>query len=318
MASSIAVYSTDDFPLRQRVRCWNEWSSATIAPSRIDPLDRDTFHGQLRMLDVDSFRFANFISAPATLSHTRAHVAARSNHAMILHLQLRGESLNTQDGRETLIRAGDYTLCDSSRPYGLAFNSLNDMLSVRIPHKLFYERIPAPEALICVHMPGQSGISAIVSQLIRSCWQQFLSGSDPLTGTRLASNMLDLLATSYSSVCAHQLEDSSVVRSRRLLIRRFIEDHLHDPDLSIARLATAFRCTPAYLHKLFRAEGESIWRYILHRRLETAARWIRDPLYRGVHLNDIAFRLGFKSGTHFGRVFKERFGETPGEFRQKR
>jgi AraC-like DNA-binding protein len=317
MASPIPVYSTDDFPPRQRVRCWNEWSSATISPSRIEPADRDTFRGSLRLLDVSAFRFANFISAAATLNHTKAHVAAHDNPALILHVQLRGASLNVQDGRETLIREGDYCLCDSARPYALYFDSLNDMLSLRIPHKHLRQRLPVPEDLTCIHMPGSSGLSGIVSQLIRSCWAEYLKGSDPLLGTRLAENMLDLLATSYAGVITGAVEESCVPKSRRLLIRRFIEDNLHDPDLSVQTLAAAFRCTPAYLHKLFKSENETIGRYILRRRLECAARLMKDPLQRGVQLNDIGFRLGFKNSTHFGRAFKERFGLTPGEYRQK-
>jgi AraC family transcriptional regulator, positive regulator of tynA and feaB len=316
MSSPISVYSTDDFPRRQRVRCWNEWSSATISPSRIEPVDQDNFRGSLRILDVSAFRFANFISAAASLAHTHEHVAAHDNPALILHVQLHGESLNVQDGRETVIREGDYCLCDSARPYSLYFDSLNDMLSLRIPHKYLRQRIPVPEDLTCIHMPGASGLSGIVSQLIRSCWSQYLSGGDPLLGTRLTENILDLLATSYAEVYAGVIDASSVMKTRRLLIRRFIEDHLHDPDLSVQSLAAAFRCTPAYVHKLFKAEDETVGRYILRRRLECAARLVRDPMHRGVQLSAIAFRVGFKNSTHFGRAFKERFGMTPGELRR--
>jgi len=317
-AIKLNVYSTDDIPLRQRVKYWNEWSSATITRSRIEPADRYSFRGSVKVLDASAYRLANFVSDPAVLAHTSSHIDAHDDHALILHLQLRGESLNVQDGRETLIREGDYTLCDSSRPYGLQFDALNDMLSIRIPHKTFKQRIAAPEALTCVHMTGQSGISRVVSQFIRGCWSQYQNGIDPLLERRLAVNLLDLLATSYAVVYNSTLEESCVVTSRRLLIKQFIEETLRSPELSVPMLAGAFRCSPAYLHKLFSAEEESICEYIMRRRLEEGARVMRDPLLARLRVSDVAFRLGFKSATHFGRAFKEHFGFTPTDYRRTR
>ena len=314
----VATYSTDEIPQHKRVKYWNEWSSSTITRSNIEPVSKEDFYGKVTILETGNYRFANFISDPAKLYHTRSHVASSSDHALVLHYQLDGYSLNEQDGRQTVIYAGDYTLCDSSRPYNLAFDTRNDMLSIRIPYESFKQRLSAPETLTCVHMSAQGGISQLVSEFIRSAWMQYLQGMDPTLESRLVDNLLDLLVTSYAVVYKNHVEQSSVVTSRRWLVKQFIEEHLNNPELSPAFLAAAFGYTPAYLHRLFYSEGESLCQFILRRRLEEAARLIGDVLHKRRTFTEIAYKLGFKSATHFGRVFKEHYNLTPTQYRQQK
>ena len=316
--ASIATYSTEQLPPQKRVKYWNEWSSETITRSNIEPIHKENFYGKVSILETGGFRFANFISDPAKLSHNRSHIASQNDHALILHYQLGGYSLNEQDGRQTVIHAGDYTLCDSTRPYKLAFDARNDMLSIRIPHKAFKQRINSPESLTCVHMSSQSGISQLVSNFIRSCWTHYIQGMDPALEARLAENLLDLLATSYATIYKTRVEQTSVVTSRRLLVKQFIEEHLNNPELSPGFLAAAFGYTTAYLHKLFCCEGESLCQYIMRRRLEEAAKLIGDVLHQGRTFSEIAYKVGFKSATHFGRVFKEHYNLTPTQYRQQK
>jgi len=40
---------------------------------------------------------------------------AHKDAMFFLHLQLEGDSISRQDGREALLSAGDFTLCDSTR-----------------------------------------------------------------------------------------------------------------------------------------------------------------------------------------------------------
>lgn len=315
--ASIATYSTDNLPPRKRVKYWNEWSSATITRSNIEPANKDDFYGKVTILETGRYRFANFISDAANLYHTRSHIATENDHALILHFQLGGYSLNEQDGRRTVIHTGDYTLCDSSRPYNLAFDTRNDMLSIRIPHESFKQRISSPESLTCVHMSAGSGICQLVSNFIRSAWIHYVDGMDPALEAKLSENLLDLLATSYAVIYKNRVEQSSVVTSRKLLVKHFIEKHLSDPELSPGYIAAAFGYTPAYLHKLFYTESESLCRYIMRRRLEEAARLIGDVLHKGHTFSEIAYKTGFKSATHFGRVFKEYYDLTPTQYRQK-
>ena len=82
------------------------------------------------------------------------------------------------------------------------------------------------------------------------------------------------------------------------------------------RVAEACKMTPRYLHHLFSSESETVARYILRRRLEECSRALTLPSQRGRTVTSIAFDYGFNSPTHFGRVFRARYGITPREYRR--
>jgi AraC-like DNA-binding protein len=50
--------------------------------------------------------------------------------------------------------------------------------------------------------------------------------------------------------------------------------------------------------------------------LEECSRALQIPAQRGRTVTSIAFDFGFNSPTHFGRVFRARYGVTPREYRR--
>ena len=66
-------------------------------------------------------------------------------------------------------------------------------------------------------------------------------------------------------------------------------------------------------HRLFEAEG-GVQAYIRERRLEAARLALGDPA-NGEPIYAIAERLGFSDAAHLSRLFRERFGASPSQFR---
>ena len=54
----------------------------------------------------------------------------------------------------------------------------------------------------------------------------------------------------------------------------------------------------------------------LRRRLEECARRLRDPADAARSVTEIAFDCGFTDASYFGRSFRQRYGQTPREFRR--
>jgi AraC-like DNA-binding protein len=113
------------------------------------------------------------------------------------------------------------------------------------------------------------------------------------------------------------MSGSSVSIARREQIRSYIEAHLHDPALTPGRVAATVHLSPRRLHQLFEADGETVGSYILRRRLEECARAISDVSQRSRTVTEIAFLHGFNNASHFGRVFRERYGVTPSGYRRR-
>lgn len=98
-------------------------------------------------------------------------------------------------------------------------------------------------------------------------------------------------------------------------IKEYVTDNISDSELSIERIAKRMGCTPRYLHKAFEADGETLQRYILKKRLETSRSLLLLPENRNRTISEMAFKCGFNSSAHFSRVFKQRFNKSPNEMR---
>ncbi|WP_408581717.1 helix-turn-helix domain-containing protein [Burkholderia cenocepacia] len=57
-------------------------------------------------------------------------------------------------------------------------------------------------------------------------------------------------------------------------------------------------------------------RYLWCQRLDRAHQILSASHGHGLRIEEVAWRCGFSSAAHFSRRFRERFGQTPTEWRQ--
>jgi AraC family transcriptional activator of tynA and feaB len=87
---------------------------------------------------------------------------------------------------------------------------------------------------------------------------------------------------------------------------------LTDPDLSPALLARHLKVSLRTLHRAFASTGESVAAYIRRRRLEQARRALLSPSHLTV--SEIAAHWQFADSSHFIRMFRRYYGQTPAQF----
>ena len=99
-----------------------------------------------------------------------------------------------------------------------------------------------------------------------------------------------------------------------LLNSYFTSDKPHTIGLpSVAYCAGELNLSPKYFGDLVKKEtGQSAQEYIQTKVIEAAKERIFDG---SKTINEIAFELGFKYPQHFSRVFKQRVGQSPNEYR---
>lgn len=95
--------------------------------------------------------------------------------------------------------------------------------------------------------------------------------------------------------------------------RRYIDAHLHHPELSPEILLHILQIPRPSLYRMFEHEG-GLAAYIRNRRLRHAA----DDLIRFPHVAvmDVAYGLGFNSPQDFSRAFRRAFAMAPQDFRE--
>ena len=111
-------------------------------------------------------------------------------------------------------------------------------------------------------------------------------------------------------------EDLSAVDNEFLgRYTRFVEAHLGDEKIDIASLAGEFAMSQSTLYRKVKAvSGLSPNELIRNIRLEKAAEML---LRTDQTISEISWATGFGSPVYFRNCFKERYGKTPTEYREK-
>ena len=97
-------------------------------------------------------------------------------------------------------------------------------------------------------------------------------------------------------------------------VQRYIESHFAE-DLRISDLAKAFYMNHCYMTHLFKKQvGYSPKQYLLLNRLSYAQELLENS---DLPVSQIAFQCGFGDANNFIRAFRESFGLSPSQFRQR-
>jgi len=310
------IISTHAHAPAQRVAAWNEAACTHLALMDICPFDSETFSGRMRRAELASIRAIDISCRGARVHRSAAHVARISEAIFLLDLQLQGESVVKQGGREARLRPGDFVLTDSTRPHQVVFDAPVSMRLLRIPASTLQRFVGCPEEVAGLRIDGSAGNGRIASRFLRDSWLSRQAATLQDGAPHVERAALELVASACAQFREARSERSSLGIVHRLQAIEYIEGSLEKSGLSPASISAALRITPRYLHRLFNGDGETVGRYILRRRLEQCADQLNDALHERRHVSDIAFGCGFSTLSHFCRTFRDRYGLSPGDFRE--
>ena len=162
--------------------------------------------------------------------------------------------------------------------------------------------------------------TAPVAELATGFLSMLTARMDSLDATvrsRVAEQALDLIALAFYDGSENAPALSSPRASALLRLKVAIDARLSDPGLKPTEAAAAAGISVRYANDLLSEEDTSVERHILRRRLERCRRALEDPLQMHRMIGEIAFSWGFSDQSHFTRRFREEFGMTPGDCRQR-
>jgi AraC-like DNA-binding protein len=135
----------------------------------------------------------------------------------------------------------------------------------------------------------------------------------PIIGVHL----LDLAAATLgpTTEASEILAKRSVKAARLRAILAEIARHFSDPDFELDTVARALGLSRRYVQQLLAETRKSFTEHLVERRLEHSFAMLTDRRYLHLAIIDIAFEAGFGDVSHFNRVFRRRFGETPSSVR---
>jgi len=315
-----ALSKINQLPSQQRFDYFCSQVAEAFCPMACEPrLDTGLeFTGAIRQQQLGEVGFAAIKSSPLDVYRRRSHIAQISDALYLVKVQVEGEGVVRQCGREAHLYPGDFTMCLSSEPYDLHFASQYSQVVLAVPQALMEECVKVPTQHLGVRMDASVGANGLFSQFVTSIAQR-LDTMDGVLAQRLETNVLDLLSTTLGYAQETQKRDllkDGVKREYVQRIKHFIRRNLDNEELGPESIAGAHDISSRYLHMLFTSENVSISRYIQQLRLEYCRSALGDPGFSDYSVSEIGYRFGFKDASHFSRLFKSEYQQTPARYRK--
>jgi AraC-like DNA-binding protein len=309
----MARVSTGGLRPAGKAQGWSEQYSRVLAAADFIPYE-DNFSAGLMMSHVGPLEVARLATGRCAIRRTAAHIDGSSPKLYSILLQANGRGMLTQVGNRVVLSPGDLALCDHALPHSRVLEKGAEVLIIRVPAELIADYLPQPQHLCGRRLPGGTGLASSAANMTRELWRRLEEGFTSPYGDCLAHHLLELIATSYAMAFGDAGADAETV----LLVRNHIEDRLHDPEFRSGALASELGMSLREVRQVFAERDASPRQYLHRRRLEEAARRLRDPRWRGHTIAEIAHCCGFASNAMFARSFRERYDLSPTEYRAKR
>ncbi|BBU30214.1 hypothetical protein BTHE68_39480 [Burkholderia sp. THE68] len=273
-----------------------------------------TFYAHLRRHDFAGAEIVETICDPCVGRRTKGHV--RRDDELFIGVQL------TTSGRERFqigdsgveVASGDLVVWTSDQEVQFEVMERLHKVTLMIPWTLMRERLPErKQPPSGGRIESRTGVGSLLAVHLLALSNEIASLDSSVQGS-VSRSTLELLGIALSGQQHAATFDASAAMFTK--VQDFILKHLHEDDLTPARIAEGCGISLRYLHMLFQRSDMTVSEFVLHSRLQGCKRALSDPAYHRFQISEIAYRWGFNSTSHFCRAFKDKFGESPGEARR--
>ncbi|UZR27708.1 AraC family transcriptional regulator [Methylococcus mesophilus] len=317
------TFCTTDFPRAKRMEMWRELVASAVFGQDMTPADPLSFFARASCLPLGIVDVVRGTSSDAVYRRTPRLIAADGNDDFVFAVNLAGRLEVTDSLRHSRSLAGvGATGFHCGKPVTLSCLSCSDghpygAVSLRIPRMELRRRAPHGEKNILGCFSGTEEPLRLLMGYLR----MFGKAGTPIPKGELAqlagSHILDLVTLMVGPTRDTRWEASQGgLRAARLsavqsLLGRDFQDH----ELSVRKVAGALGISERYVQNLMAETGESFTETVNRLRLEHAQQMLGEPRYRHWRVSDVAFASGFSDLAYFHRLFRRRFGDSPGNFR---
>jgi AraC-like DNA-binding protein len=313
-----ALFTTEDAPTHRRLALWQDIVCDVFVQLDCKSDLGGAFHGAITSSQLGSAKCSTVSSGRQSVIRTPSRISRASEDFILFALGRQGAGAVLQDGRETLIRPGEFAFYDTTRPYELRFTDDFTQTIFQVPRDMLHRRFAGTHNLTATSFTPERPVERLAYQFI-SALSDIADRLDQDNAIRLSDQAADLLAMAMSERLGTGVLPSSTHRSALLYrLKAHVLAHLPNPELSLTEAAAALRISPRYVNSLFADEQTSFQRFVLAQRLEHCKRDLASPAHAHRHVSEIAFAWGFNDLSHFGRVFREHYGLSPRDWRQSR
>lgn len=308
--------STEHVTNKERLPYWNDLVANILGRLEMASPQAHSFSGTISYSQASSLPIATVASTQLQVLRPERFISDAKEDFFKINFHLKGQALLSQAGNAARLQPGQWVIYDNTRPYTLHFQSDYHQLLFLVPRQQLLSKISTIEPLLASPLSCQTGTGKVLFDTAHSILQESDQLS-PLVAAHMSQMLFDLLILCLNEHPIMQNAAPLNARSRLMQVKQFIEQHLHDPNLSVEMIAQALYLSKRTLHTLFQETNTTINRYIWQRRLEKCSQELLIPHQVKRSISDIAFSWGFNSSSHFSRLFKKQYGISARQYRQQ-
>jgi AraC-like DNA-binding protein len=274
------------------------------------------FTGSVRSSELGHLKVASVESGPQGCGRTPGLARRDDDVYLQVGLVTRGGGTLAQDGRDAVLRPGDFAVYETDRPFFWGLTGEWELLVFTWPRASIALDDTASQQLTARSLSGGDGLGAIVGRMLRD----LVAAPPELSaagGVRLADEVAELVTT-VAGECVRPTPPARAADNLLRLIDSHIVEHLADPDLGPTGIAAAHFVSTRHLHRLFAHRGGTVAQQIQRMRLERCRRELVDPRSDTRSITDISRRWGFPDLATFSRAFRAAYGMSPTDWRSAR
>ena len=313
-SSHLLRFSTEMLPERERFSAFREEFVRQVLA--MDAVDHSTGHPRvdLTFMPLGSVAVVTLAGTSIEFLRLKHHLKDGSDDFR-LNIVETGPVRFAQAGQECICDSGGAYFADHGRPEWCVGPVSGRMRNITVRAAALKTLVTHPEHL-AGHTVNPGPALRLLDGYLRSLTS--LEGPPPPElAPIIGVHLLDLVAAALGPTAeAKEMIAKRGLKAARLrAILAEIAGHFSNPNFDLDNVAGALGLSRRYVQQLLEETGRSFTEHLVERRLQRSHSMLTDKRYLHLAIIDIAFDSGFGDLSHFHRVFRRRFGDTPSAVR---
>lgn len=311
------VFTTENLEPSKRYAAWQGAICDVYVHVEVNAEKRSDYHGFIREARFGAVTMTDVLLSEQRIMRREQHIAKLDKDCYYVEFVQQGKINILQAGKTLLSNPSVGAIFSASEAYDLECIGKVRSLYLEIPHAEFASRFNESKIPVATTLMTGRGLGRIAAEFCAT----LASEGAPLheaARARLGDELMDVLALALDMGDREELSGDAIAQKARLRsVQAWIEEHLADPNLSLEKIAKHNGVSLRHLHYLFRLTEVSASEWILDRRLQRCYDALTRPELLNLSVTDVAYRLGFRSSSHFSTAFRRKFGHSPSELRKR-
>ncbi|MFB9264274.1 AraC family transcriptional regulator [Bradyrhizobium erythrophlei] len=302
-------FSARELPKRVRIPMWREEFGRRIVHVDIEPASDVPFQAEATLQALQGLRVIALKGSAMRFTRSQANIVD-GDDSIGLIVNYPSVCRLSQRGQEIEFRAGDAVAILHSEPVIVSYVE-GLQLGLAVPRDALVPRVTDVDSLAMRPISRRTEALRLLMTYLKSALKQGALAAPKLRDT-IVTHIHDLVALAIDD-CAPLGESSAsaVMAARHSAALDHITAHFQDPELSLEIVARGQGISPRYLQRLMASSGTSFTERVNELRLQKAFTLLTAPHDGARRISDIALEAGFSDISHFNRLFRARFGDSP-------